>query len=839
MARIPGVAIPLVAATRLIAAAVVSIAVLLGVAGPAHAETPTLAVSAYLDGNVRPGAWAAVRVEVSNDGPDVQGELRIRTSQQGLSVYGVEADLPSGARKEFVLYAQPPIFGSRLIVELVSGDQSLATAEVPIRGRDASIPLVGLIAERPEAFQRDIETALRNPNFSNPIVALLQPADLPERVEAWAALDRLVWQDVDTGLLTDEQLEALQLWINAGGQLVIVGGTTGPDTLRGLPPELLPFVPERTVDVPTSDLAELLGSLPQGATSLPALAGTLRSGAVLGRSGDHVYAARLSHGQGAVTVLGINPAASWLARSDAAGSLWRRALPMGQGQMVNPFFLPDEASIFHNAISNLPAVALPPIEQLFVLLLAYIVLIGPVNYLVLRRLDRREWAWLTMPVLVVVFAVGSYAMGAALKGSDVIVNEVAIVRAGQGATRGIAQVYVGVFSPSRRTFEVSVPGGALLSSPASSNVFGGTEQPIDALMGNVTSRIRNFEVGFGVIRGFRADTAVDAPAVRADLRLVRGHVEGTLTNGSDTALEHVAIVFGGNVMTIPNLAPGETKAVDIAPTGNMYHALSERIFGTSFSRDPDVQRKLNTRRTVIDQLTSYGPTVLGTSPDTPLVLAWQERAALDVGLAGERPNRVGDSLYVVPVGITYDRQAVFDDSLIVRTIVDQGSEQGWGERNSYSMDRGILVLELRPAGLAERFDVTKLELAVSQGGMISLRGSGAPVAPLPDADQPPQDDPLGEPPEPGEGGGKGGLPGEVPRDDPALGGLLPAVQLFDHRADRWYEFPAFADMRAFSVTDPSRWVDDSGRLLIRFVNRGFQGEVRWFQLQARIEGTIR
>ena len=42
-----------------------------------------------------------------------------------------------------------------------------------------------------------------------------------------------------------------------------------------------------------------------------------------------------------------------------------------------------------NAVSQLPALALPPIGGLLALLLGYILLIGPINYLVLRRLYRR------------------------------------------------------------------------------------------------------------------------------------------------------------------------------------------------------------------------------------------------------------------------------------------------------------------------------------------------------------------------------------------------------------------------------------------------------------------
>jgi hypothetical protein len=841
------------ALVRLLVAASIALATLAAASAPARAQGIEIEATPYLAGHVRPGAWAAVRVDVANDGPDFRGELRIRAQQQGQSIYAVEADLPNGSRKEFVLYARPPLFGTRLTVELVSGDATVASREVTVRPRDPTTPLVGVIAERPEAFQRDIEDALRSPSSNNSVVALLRPEDLPGRAEAWAVMDRLVWQDVDTARLSDRQLAALESWVTSGGQLIVVGGSAGPASLRSLPAELLPFIPERTVDVSRADLTDLLGGLPGSATSLPAVAGTLRDGAVFGRSGDSVYAARASRGQGSVTIIGIDPGAAWIARQDIAASLWRRAMPAGQSQFSSPFYLPDENSIFQNALYNLPAVALPPIEQLFVLLLAYIALIGPANYLVLRRLDRREWAWLTMPALVIVFAVGSYGMGAALKGSDVIINQVAIVRAAPDSTSGLGQVYIGVFSPSRRTFDVRVPGGALIAGPASQNAFGQQEPPIDALIGDTTSRLRNFEVGFGVMRGFRADAVVATPALRGDLRLVRGQIQGTVTNGSDAPIENVAVVFSGSVATIPALGPGETKEILIRPSINAWYALSEQMFGTSFSRDPAVQRKLNTRRAVIDQVTGYGPTVIGASPDAALLLGWREGASVAVELSDEKANRVGDSLYVVPLAVAYDRQAIFDDPLLVRTIIEVGSEQGWGERSSYSMERGTMVLELRPAGLAERFRASSLELAVTQSGFVSLRGNGDLIGPLPDREQPPQDAPLDGPvgsgngtgptgtDDPGEGGGGFGGSGEEPGKpaiEPGFGAGLPAVQLFDHAAGRWYELPELSDMRSYRIEQPHRWVDDSGRVLVRFVNRGNQGEVRWFTMGARMEGLI-
>ena len=124
--------------------------------------------------------------------------------------------------------------------------------------------------------------------------------------------------------------------------------------------------------------------------------------------------------------------------------------------------LADDSTIV-SAVTNLPSLALPPIGGLLVLLLGYILLVGPVNYLVLRRLDRREWAWITVPALIAVFTVGSFGIGGLLRGSDVIVHEVAIVRGAPGTTAATVQSYLGIFSPSRSTFQVRVGGDALLA----------------------------------------------------------------------------------------------------------------------------------------------------------------------------------------------------------------------------------------------------------------------------------------------------------------------------------------------------------------------------------------
>ena len=814
----------------------------------------TITARALLGGHVRPGAWTAVDVLVENNGPEINGELRIRGPQQTQSRFGVEDSFANGAKKRFTLYAQTAVFGSRVNVDLVSGDQTIATQQVQIKSHDAFTPIVAVIAERPENIIPAVTDAMANPNTSVATVIQITLADLPPRVEAWAALDRIVVQDVDFSQLTTEQLEALRLWIGAGGRLTVVGGTTGASFIQGLGEELLPFNPSATsVDVQPADLGSLLGGLPATAAPVNSLAGTLEHGTVLARSADQVIAAETAYGRGFVTLIGFDPSTSWIAESSAGKALWHRLMPQATGPVLNPLAITDDSQIVY-ALQNLPSVDLPSIEQLFILLIAYIALIGPINYLILRRLDKREWAWVTIPALVVVFAFGSYGLGATLKGSDVIVNQITVVRAAQGTGRGIGQAYIGIYSPSRRSFDVRIPGGALLSNPASQAQMGIAETPLDVLFGQSSSRLRNFEVGFGVLRGFRAEAPADSPKITSELRLKGGKLLGTVTNASDSMLENVAVLFSGGTAVLPTLGPGETKDINLDVTTNPFfgYGLSEAIFGSTFPRDSAQARTVTTRRAVIDQLFPWGSQG---SSDAPLLLAWRTGAVLDVELTGDTPNRVGQGLFMIPLGMTLDSQQVFSDQMLRRTIIENTSANGWADGSGMYLSRGTMTVEVRPAAFDGSFQTNSLEIALTQGDMRQLRGTGPLTQPLPANEQPDQDDPLGDgptaSPDPNASPDPSASPegaAEPPCCKVGPGGAeaqldnMPDYQLFDRTTQKWVEFPHPEASGSFLIADPQRYVDESGAVLFRFVNRSDAGQFgedqKYFQLQMRLDGSI-
>ena len=200
---------------------------------------------ALLDGHARVGAWMAIDVHIKNDGPAITGELRMTGGAQGRTRFWTAVDLPTLSDKTFLLYAQPPAFGRGARGRARRGgrdhrhDQGLVhhpRRDPAHRRRRRRTPRRHRRGDRPPAQPEPGRTGSSSP---------LDPADLPERVEAWGGLDRLVWQDVDSNRLSTGSARRAA-WL-AGGRWPPRHRRRdgGPETLSGLPRRSPAVPPDR------------------------------------------------------------------------------------------------------------------------------------------------------------------------------------------------------------------------------------------------------------------------------------------------------------------------------------------------------------------------------------------------------------------------------------------------------------------------------------------------------------------------------------------------------------------------------------------------------------------
>ncbi|OQY29640.1 MAG: hypothetical protein B6243_11065 [Anaerolineaceae bacterium 4572_5.2] len=207
------------------------------------------------DGYVKDNLWTPIRITAGNAGEAVAGEIRIITQYPG-EHYVRRLTLPSQSQKEITLFV--PLRGGEYTLEFVND-----AGKTLYRRRQQSarmIPqgdfLVGVVASEPGLL--NFLAGFQAPQSGYSVeVAHLSLDELPERALALAALDALVFNDVDTTQLTPARQDALAGWVKQGGKLIVGGGPNAAATVAGLSP----LLPIEGLSVKTLDTLSDLGNL--------------------------------------------------------------------------------------------------------------------------------------------------------------------------------------------------------------------------------------------------------------------------------------------------------------------------------------------------------------------------------------------------------------------------------------------------------------------------------------------------------------------------------------------------------------------------------------------------
>ncbi|HLA43576.1 MAG TPA: hypothetical protein VJZ27_09085, partial [Aggregatilineales bacterium] len=223
----------------------------------------------------------------------------------------------------------------------------------------------------------------------------------------------------------------------------------------------------------------------------------------------------------------------------------------------------ERFDLARDAVRNVTGFDLPPVLQLALFLFIYIFLMGPVNYLLLRMLGRREFAWFTIPVFILVFTIFAYYTGFSIRGNDVTVNQVSVVQVWDGVDRARVDGVLGILSPRRTTYDVllhddlnlrTIPNVGGTSSIAEMNITQGESYSAD-----------DIPVDAAIMTNFATSGYIPAPEISGQatwtLRggLVSPRVNGEVTNGLPTGLLDVVILANDQFYEMGDLAAGETQ----------------------------------------------------------------------------------------------------------------------------------------------------------------------------------------------------------------------------------------------------------------------------------------
>ena len=738
----------------------IALSALLAATGLAGASVGALAASGvaltvhigYQD-VVKPGEWMPVTIDAKNAGAGLDGTLEVQETLNGqpgvtgLPIYQQPISLASGATKRIRTYITVDTTGVTITARIVQNSRVVVSQDAA--SMSPTTTLIGVLSD--QATSLDGFAAVHPASVAARVVHL-RADEVAESAIALRAFDILAIDDFATDSLTSGQRSAISDFVRAGGDLLVGSGASWHKTLAGLSAAILPM----TISGTTSVTTPLLGGSP-----VEVATGTRTAGAAWLSTGTQPLLLDRRVGAGIVTLATFDwnqdPVAGW----NGTGALLRQliaravfgtgvgnqnfAFPMGGG----PFFggigsqpISSRSNALTPVLGNLPSLDLPSFQLTGALVLLYVLLVGPVNYVVLGAMRRRALAWVTVPLIAAIAAGGAYGTGVLTKGRSVQANQVAILHLQNGWDHAYQETYTGIIAPSRGDYQAGIAGIAgsrLLISPiANYSSFGpGLLQSggTASLRVNVdTNGVTLPRMAAFVLGGFATETISPAPQLTAHLQLVNGALIGTIENHSDLAFTDAVLMVGDSFQTFGALKPGATATISLAPKpANPFgQPLYMRIYGSSFFNGPQpnqptaAQREDYAKTEILAVVSTAGNFRNVSAGGEPLLVAWTHQPFQDVTVNGTHPRSTAESAVALSLPVDQIGTGSLPSGLVGGRIVDVVGDSQGGPTGILNMQSGSVTYEFSPSLVSgARLTNASLDSSNQNGGKFIGPPSGS------------------------------------------------------------------------------------------------------------------
>ena len=521
-----------------------------------------------LGGRYKVGSILPMEVVVTNKGAPVTVRLVAQPKgAQSRSSVEKQVTIGSGSFRHFLyLNVDVPVTTMDVTMYSTKGRELDAVSpEVPDLPEEYSLigfcgatkPVIGAIGEK---------------GLEGAVVSVSAPS-LPDHWIGLSALDSLVVSDLDPNTVSLSAQAALRRWVARGGTLVLVGGARYQYLEHPFYREFLPVQITGSRQVSALDgVAAVTGQGTAWHGDAPIVLCECRhtQGRAVAEEGRLPLVVERDYGIGRVLFLAFDPGAPALRRWPQRSDFWRRVLG------VQKLDEEESGKVYTTDVSNVLTACLRSGHNDFsflwvaLFIIAYIVIAGPVDYLVLKRLGKLTLTWVTFPSYILVFSLVGYWLAYSAKGGDMLITTLSVLDVDADTRCGYGTTYFSFFSPKNGTYVFPVGEGDFMNEVVDPSRLGGQrvlfvregvalhEDPPQWL---VEARVNIWSMKY--FRSFwqagQQDGVISALSCSS-----KGDLGGSVKNATDYTITAVALLYKKHVYY-----PTISKMRGVAPGGEI------------------------------------------------------------------------------------------------------------------------------------------------------------------------------------------------------------------------------------------------------------------------------
>lgn len=538
----------------------------------------------------RAGDWAGVQINLldsATEQREVLLRLAVRDADGDRALYDRVVTANPGVEQSFWLYARLPFRAADdppgvLVFEAIetSGQSAYRAGRLlgrwdpaPSQGSAILPPQLGLAAvvgpyaaglEQYNVSVSNRPWAPLGHELTRVVTGVTIPS-LPDHWQGLEAFDTLLWtesttRDTEPSALTPERARAVRTWVERGGHLIILLPPAGdpwfgaPHPLRALLPDIQR--PDRREGVDLATIRPLLTESADVRLPTNAVLHTFspRPGAdpedaqrVLTTPDGACVAIRRVVGSGAVTVVGLDLTSGPLRRLALpdAESFWHRVLGRrGDVRRIEEFEKQElsdagnarrDLDFDHDISASIARTGRAVQGILFglVVFITYWLVAGPVGYLILKRRNLHQHAWVAFVAATAAFTALAWAGATTLRPKRVSLTHLTLLDFVAGQPDARARTWTSVMLPSYGSATISLQPPATdanAARPDITNLLTPWEPP-----GNIIGWTKGFPDNTGYHVDAKAPDTLTVPT-RATIKQLRADIAG-VTSWSPPALQ--------------------------------------------------------------------------------------------------------------------------------------------------------------------------------------------------------------------------------------------------------------------------------------------------------------
>jgi hypothetical protein len=461
---------------------------------------------------------------------------------------------------------------------------------------------------------------------------------LPAVARGYESFDALMLDQPDLTRMSLEQQEALIDWVRTGGHLVC---WLGEDQLPAASPILqaLPAVVGENTTVSVSAAAlDAAGLPPRFGAMKGRLLSPTADASLVQILGGEVQALKRQLGLGSIVVVPFDCSTLLISDQNKARAFWKPlldgAVDLNKKEDTNStayYYGYNDPSQLRRSqaarslmdfIGNVPGAGRFGFSWVAMVMIGLMIVVGPVDWIVLKRLGRQPWTWVTTSGWIVLVTLAALYLGYSLRSGELHYRTMRLIDQAGGATVAAIDT-VAIYSPRTAEYEVKAePDGWWEPLTADQYYYrSGMKTDIDFhqdYRGNTPEKMR---INVWNLRFLTSDSTTSGPPMlEASLRIEsRGsnekHVVGTIRNLTAGTLKDLSVRTpeGYAILDRTVIAAGTAAEIDRplhkppAPTTQYgpYGAYAdtqavggEHLFRLSMERSSRIDRLLQARRDV-------------------------------------------------------------------------------------------------------------------------------------------------------------------------------------------------------------------------------------------------